>query len=864
MKKQKAWTKFSIVLCCLTTAISTLCGAGERSCIKVHYPALVSQADLVYLSPVEKSSDGQPIGNGKMGTTVWTTPNSVNFQINHVDVFAVNKNHKGKRGGPTDYCGGCAKITIDVGGKPFEGGEKFQQRLSLYNAEEVITGDAVTARCFVSSVSDVMVVEVDDQRVQPQPVRLTVSMWRAPVVKTGEHIARYKFAETDGNVSVVQEFKDGDYYCTSAVAAVIAGGDTRIEASGDRTRTIVAPAKQGKTMLLISSAASFSSTDDIGATAVGLVKTASAKSYRALRTEHKKWWKEFWSRTFVYLESDDTVATFMQRIRTLHLYYMASTSRGVLPTKWNGSLFLTKGDSRGWGAQYWVWTTEVSHFPLYASDASELADPWFDMYVNQLPDARKAATQRWGVKNGAFFLEAGPFDGPVVLPPDIAGEYQDVYLGRKTVKDFSPAARELGLYECGLTQFADGSPSRGEAGRYSHVSHICSSGSEVATQAWWRYRYTGDTAWLASHAYPLLRDTLEFYRHLAYVGADSKYHFRGLNQHEPYWGVNDGITDLAAIRGTAPLAIRSAEILGVDPNLRTVWQDFLDNLTPYVMGDDPNLVPGGSVAPDVWAIGRQGPSNHNQSNPAEALMWPIWPFEDWTLETNEPATDYIVKKIAELNFYRVNLMNGNGYSGASSRTPILSSRVGRGYELPGSMASYYDAFDPLPNSFSLFEGANTQAIEALGCLTTAMQEGLLQSVSPRPGEDEIISVFPAWPKKWDASFSLLARGGFMVTSAIKNGQVEFIEVESRFGEPCRLRNPWSKTCVVSEAGGSSQQLYGDILRFNTKQGKHYRVLAKGAPKPAVLHIAPSAATEPVSYSMKLSNGKVVQGTLGRP
>ena len=56
---------------------------------------------------------------------------------------------------------------------------------------------------------------------------------------------------------------------------------------------------------------------------------------------------------------------------------------------------------------------------------------------------------------------------------------------------------------------------------------------------------------------------------------------------------------------------------------------------------------------------------------------------------------------------------------------------------------------------------------------------------------------------------------------------------------------------------------GDILRFNTKQGKHYRVLAKGAPKPAVRRIAPSAATGPVSYSMKLSNGKVVQGTLGR-
>ena len=80
---------------------------------------------------------------------------------------------------------------------------------------------------------------------------------------------------------------------------------------------------------------------------------------------------------------------FMERVRNLHLYYMASSSRGPLPPKWNGSIFSTDGDARAWGSQYWVWTTEMLYFPLLAADAIDLTEPFFDMYVRQLPDCRE-------------------------------------------------------------------------------------------------------------------------------------------------------------------------------------------------------------------------------------------------------------------------------------------------------------------------------------------------------------------------------------------------------------------------------------------------------------------------------------------
>ena len=150
------------------------------SFLDVDHQALVSQADLAYDMPVTRPVEGQPIGNGRMGTLVWTSPEAVHFQINRNDVFAVNRNHAGTQFGLTDYCGGCASVVLHVGGDPFVAGNAFKQRLSLYDAEARVAGAAVNVRCFVASQMDVLVLEIDDQRIEPQSVCVTASLWRAP------------------------------------------------------------------------------------------------------------------------------------------------------------------------------------------------------------------------------------------------------------------------------------------------------------------------------------------------------------------------------------------------------------------------------------------------------------------------------------------------------------------------------------------------------------------------------------------------------------------------------------------------------------------------------------------------------------
>ena len=854
-------------LCCsviLLFAFSTAtCLAEESPAIEVDYRALVSQSDLIYRSPAPQSIEGLPIGNGVMGTLVWTGPNAVYLQINRSDVFAVNKTHGGTFNyldNTTDYGGACAQIAVDVGGQPFAPGKAFAQRLSLYDAETRIAGEGVRVRCFVSAAMDVLALEIDDRRDKPQPVRVTVSMWRPPEVIHGSHAARYQFVESADSALVVQRFQEKDYRCASAVAARIVDRRAEVQASSEKTRIIVAPAKKGKRTILISSAASWVPDAEVGKTAHELLDAAGKQTYSDLRGEHVRWWRDFWSRSFVHLVSDDGVAAFMQQIRSLHLYYMASSSRGPVPPKWNASIFGVNGDTRRWGTQYWVWTTEMLYWPLLAADAVALSDPFFNMYVKQLPDCEKAAVQRWNCK-GVFFPETTGFDGPVVLPDDVAMEFQQVLQGKRKPKEMSDRAKAICRFESHLFE----STHHAQLGPYSWISHVVSSGSELAVHAWWRYRHTGDQEWLRSHAYPLLRGSAEFYRTLVRKGADGRYHLLGTNAHEDFWGVGDSIMDLAAIRGTVPLAIRAAEILEIDADLRPQWKELLENLTPYPMGADPRskALTGGSLADDLWSAGYLGDANGHH-NPEDVWLNPVFPFEDWTLETRCPPVDRIVQKLLDIAPRHLTVLNQNGPQlNTAIRTPIATVRAGRGQQLPAILASYYAALSPLPNGMSMFEGPDAHSIEQLGLLTTTLQEGLLQSVSARPGEPEVISVFPAWPKHWQASFRLLARGGILVTSARGGGKVEFIEIESRLGETCRLRNPWSAPCQVTEIGGETKLLDGDLLRFDTARGKRYRVVPKDAEDPAPRRIAPPRVDEPTSYSLKMPNGKVFSGTLGR-
>src|SRR4051812_47543353 len=76
--------------------------------------AIVSNGDLDYDKPAMRSEEGMPVGNGQMGSLVWTTPSAIHFQINRVDVFGQDSYTTSFPKQDSDYASGCGFVDINL------------------------------------------------------------------------------------------------------------------------------------------------------------------------------------------------------------------------------------------------------------------------------------------------------------------------------------------------------------------------------------------------------------------------------------------------------------------------------------------------------------------------------------------------------------------------------------------------------------------------------------------------------------------------------------------------------------------------------------------------------------------------------
>jgi len=86
-----------------------------------------------------------------------------------------------------------------------------------------------------------------------------------------------------------------------------------------------------------------------------------------------------------------------------------------------------------------------------------------------------------------------------------------------------------------------------------------------------------------------------------------------------------------------------------------------------------------------------------------------------------------------------------------------------------------------------------------------------------------LNVFAAWPKNWNAQFTLAARGRFLVTASWADGEPEFVEISSQGGRPCRIRNLWPavKPITIYRNGTAWKTVEGALLTFDTEPDGRY-------------------------------------------
>jgi len=484
---------------------------------------------------------------------------------------------------------------------------------------------------------------------------------------------------------------------------------------------------------------------------------------------------------------------------------MGASSRGKYPPRFGGMLWRTTGDLSRWGSQYWWANTSAYYRNLMPANRLDLMDPMFSLYSGMLDSAGLAARQQWG-SEGIYIPETVFHDGLEALPDDIATELRDLMLTRKPYDQRSARFQWFierrnrhhsrwnfqndGTWDEGhlMVPVKGGQGNSGEHGArsdiFGHTTHILSDAARIGDLYWQRYQYTMDEEWLRTRAYPVIKGAAEFYRHFPNFQkeADGKYHIHHLNNGESSWNSSDTPAEVSAMHMIFPVAIRAAEILGIDADLRPIWMEIAANLVTLPPGAGNRLgVTGGG--------GNRGGGFGLFVAAGGGAIAPLG---------SEPAL-----KARYLNFEQL--------GGFTDVEGIGGAHIFR-------------------NRLRLREGPGAIDAEHLGGLSFGVHQTLLDS-TPVGGEqgEPVLQLFQTWPKDWDAEFMLLGRGAFVVSAAQKGGKVSPVEITSNAGSLCRVKNPWGEAEVkLTRDGKSGETLHGAQLEFPTKPGEKIVLTPSGA------------------------------------
>lgn len=134
--------------------------------------------------------------------------------------------------------------------------------------------------------------------------------------------------------------------------------------------------------------------------------------------KNRIWWKEFWNRSFIHIQSDKKESKGCEIARNYQLfrYMLGCNAYGDSPTKFNGGLFTYDPvytdstlrftpDFRKWGGgTHTAQNQRLVYFPMLRSGDTDMMKPQFDFYNRILHTAELRSKTYWG-HGGACFTE---------------------------------------------------------------------------------------------------------------------------------------------------------------------------------------------------------------------------------------------------------------------------------------------------------------------------------------------------------------------------------------------------------------------------------------------------------------------------
>ena len=68
-----------------------------------------------------------------------------------------------------------------------------------------------------------------------------------------------------------------------------------------------------------------------------------------------------------------------------------------------------------------------------------------------------------------------------------------------------------------------------------------------------------------------------------------------------------------------------------------------------------------------------------------------------------------------------------------------------------------------------------------------------------------------------------------MTASMRDGEIEFVVIESQLGGKCRVRNPWGdeQSVAVFRDESKAEGVNGSLLTFKTREGERITLLRAG-------------------------------------
>lgn len=730
----------------------------------------ISKYNVIWKTPSKDASGVMPIGNGDMAAGVYAIENGNLYLL-------LSKNDA------YNYCGDLFKtgrVKISLNPNPFKEHTDFVQELDLNTGSIKIKSGDVGISIWIDANNPVCHVMVDSK--EEIDVSVEHDLWERfdhcvfnTLKNKGEESEDVNYGEVtqdsiinvnDGlmwlfNVGDKSVYKNDLKYYNVEYLSDCYKDPYRYNVFGNFVRSDELTLKNGR---LEGSAKRVGiriysltlKTPDVSDWINTIRKISSENgNYSRNWKKHCKWWKDFWSRSWV-IASDNKlpeyererfygehvngkrkekdIAALISQNYQMFRYFMATQGRGTVPVKFNGGLFtqqlllsfndnmkrsgnkdslsygmLSHPDDRLWGRRFTFQNQRLLYWPLLGSGDTDLMRPFFDYYNHLLPH-RKAVTKEWFGHEGAYLRE-----------------------------NIEPTGMER---DCGNT----GKPLKAAPGAMAGHYHdfYFTSTLELLAMMINYAEYTGDGKFVQSKLLPYAREAFKFYINHYRTDEKGKLIIDPGMVLETYWKATNPSPDIAGLTYCAQNLLR----LGYgDEQDCDLWHKMKD------------MVP---AIPTAIDNGRQyilpAEEYMNKMNAENGELYPVFPFnmygkafgnEEIVINTMDRRT---VKDAFGSACWTQDQIDW-AYGGDSL---MVMKGLEKRFRVASTQCRFPVYGKENPDSCPDFDHFGSGAL--------AFQRMLVQETP------ELIYLFPAWPLSWDVNFKIHTSHG-IIECTLKKGKL---------------------------------------------------------------------------------------------